>query len=112
FSPDKYLLLLPRTAQDTLDFTGPKINLGSKMILDATSEGDQSGSRLADARSNNTLRATPRMRGSREAGNLKKIDERIFDCRIWEDALFAVKIKRGPDDAAKEILKELLQRDE
>ena len=30
------VIIIPKTSQDTLDFTGPKINYGSKMILDAT----------------------------------------------------------------------------
>ncbi|HRY30264.1 MAG TPA: UbiD family decarboxylase, partial [Elusimicrobiota bacterium] len=40
FDPREDLLVLPGTSQDTLDFTGPKMNLGSKMILDATRDGD------------------------------------------------------------------------
>lgn len=39
FDPRRDFILLPSTSQDTLDFTGPKMNLGSKMILDATSSG-------------------------------------------------------------------------
>jgi UbiD family decarboxylase len=37
FDPTEDFILLPGTAQDTLDFTSFKMNLGSKMILDATS---------------------------------------------------------------------------
>jgi menaquinone biosynthesis decarboxylase len=37
FTPSEDFILLPGTAQDTLDFTSFKMNLGSKMILDATS---------------------------------------------------------------------------
>lgn len=36
FDPTEDFILLPGTAQDTLDFTSFKMNLGSKMILDAT----------------------------------------------------------------------------
>lgn len=36
FDPTDDFILLPGTAQDTLDFTSFKMNLGSKMILDAT----------------------------------------------------------------------------
>lgn len=36
FDPSEDFILLPGTAQDTLDFTSFKMNLGSKMILDAT----------------------------------------------------------------------------
>jgi 4-hydroxy-3-polyprenylbenzoate decarboxylase len=37
FDPSRDFLLLPRVPQDTLDFTSYSMNLGSKMILDATS---------------------------------------------------------------------------
>ncbi len=37
FNPAHDFLLLSTTSQDTLDFTSFKMNLGSKMILDATS---------------------------------------------------------------------------
>lgn len=36
FNPAEDFLLLPGTSQDTLDFTSFKMNLGSKMIIDAT----------------------------------------------------------------------------
>ncbi|MBK8126924.1 MAG: menaquinone biosynthesis decarboxylase [Elusimicrobia bacterium] len=36
FDPSEDFILIPGTAQDTLDFTSFKMNLGSKMILDAT----------------------------------------------------------------------------
>ncbi|MBK8576032.1 MAG: UbiD family decarboxylase [Elusimicrobia bacterium] len=36
FDPAEDFILIPGTAQDTLDFTSFKMNLGSKMILDAT----------------------------------------------------------------------------
>lgn len=36
FDPADDFILIPGTAQDTLDFTSFKMNLGSKMILDAT----------------------------------------------------------------------------
>jgi 4-hydroxy-3-polyprenylbenzoate decarboxylase len=38
FKPSRDFLLLPGTAMDTLDFTGHGLNLGSKMILDATGD--------------------------------------------------------------------------
>jgi 4-hydroxybenzoate decarboxylase subunit C len=44
FDPKDDFTLLPATAQDTLDFTGPAMNLGSKMILDATS-GSEKGTK-------------------------------------------------------------------
>ncbi|MBZ0268841.1 UbiD family decarboxylase, partial [bacterium] len=40
FEPSEDFLLLPRVPFDTLDFTSGTMNLGSKMVLDATSPGD------------------------------------------------------------------------
>jgi UbiD family decarboxylase len=37
FNPEHDALILPGTPQDSLDFTGPSMNLGSKLILDFTS---------------------------------------------------------------------------
>jgi 4-hydroxy-3-polyprenylbenzoate decarboxylase len=39
FEPARDCLTLPHTAADTLDFTGPRMNHGSKMILDLTGPG-------------------------------------------------------------------------
>ena len=38
FDPSRDAILLPNTSADTLDFTGPRMNRGSKMILDLTGE--------------------------------------------------------------------------
>jgi UbiD family decarboxylase len=38
FRPSRDFLLLPGTSMDTLDFTGPSLNLGSKMVIDATGD--------------------------------------------------------------------------
>lgn len=40
FDPQEDFLMLPGTAQDTLDFTSFKMNLGSKMVLDATASSE------------------------------------------------------------------------
>jgi UbiD family decarboxylase len=42
FDPQDDLYLIAPTAQDTLDFTGPAMNEGSRMIIDATSTGKTS----------------------------------------------------------------------
>lgn len=41
FDPEEDFTLLARTAMDTLDFTSFQINLGSKMILNATERSDR-----------------------------------------------------------------------
>ncbi len=77
FDPHFDFVLLPKVALDTLDFTSFKIELGSKMILDATRKN----------------------RPQRKRIPLKKIDfktfdQRILDGQIVEDCLALVKVRR------------------
>ncbi|MBI2964764.1 MAG: UbiD family decarboxylase [Chloroflexi bacterium] len=43
FDPREDFLLIARTAADTLDFTGEKLHHGSKMVIDATGQGQANG---------------------------------------------------------------------
>jgi len=43
FDPAGDFILLPGVPLDTLDFTGPKMNLGSKIVIDATPRPDEPG---------------------------------------------------------------------
>lgn len=93
FRPEKDFILLPGTSQDTLDFTGPRINRGSKMILDATSKGK-------------TERAPAEARP-----DLRKLDGRILGSRIWEDCLLAVQVKDGGREVVEKLVREPGLRD-
>ncbi len=73
FNPADDWMLLPGTPQDTLDFTSFKMNLGSKMILDATSLG--------------TRRPPPRS----ERPDRVNVDGLDLPSRNWRDALLAVR---------------------
>lgn len=77
FNPAEDWILLPGTPQDTLDFTSFKMNLGSKMILDATSLGPQN-------------QPTTSARPSRV-----EVDGVEFPARNWRDALLVVRTS-GP----------------
>lgn len=90
FEPEQDFILLPGTAQDTLDFTGQKMNRGSKIILDATSNG-----------SPQSIVHRPQF----EPKDLKSVDWRILGCRVVEDTLLVVQVK----EKGKEILKKLLE---
>ncbi len=73
--------LLAKVPLDTLDFTSFKMELGSKMIIDAT-------------------RKTGRQRGSAgrkrySTGSLKSIDRRILEAEIIEDCLLLAKVSQG-----------------
>lgn len=74
FDPKDDFILLPGTSQDTLDFTSFKMNLGSKMILDATSQG-QSPQRPA----------LPR--------GLPELGPDVLSKRNWRDSMLIVRVK-------------------
>jgi len=84
FDPHYDFVMIPKVPLDTLDFTSYKMNLGSKMILDATrknrppSEQDHRDSDLTRLRE--------------QVAALSSLDKRILDAQLIEDALLLVKI--------------------
>jgi 4-hydroxy-3-polyprenylbenzoate decarboxylase len=87
FDPREDFILLPGTAQDTLDFTSFKMNLGSKMILDATSFGKE----------------------RRPRPDLPPVDIRepgVISYRNWNDALLAVRVKSDGRGVLERLLKD------
>ena len=101
FDPEKDFTLLSRTAQDTLDFTGPKMNHGSKMILDAT--GSVPGWNSIHQSVSADL-----------AGSAARSDPRVLECRLMEGTLLVARVRRAAGDEPKgrEILAGLLSRPE
>ncbi len=97
FEPKHDFILLPGISQDTLDFTGPRINFGSKMILDATKLGTL----------HNSAPQNPNPQTDTNL-NFHSVDPNIIDSRVMEGTLLVVKVNQG----GREILKRLLQRPE
>ncbi len=93
FDPAEDLLVLHRTSQDTLDFTGSEMNMGSKMIVDATSS--------AARRASSPAPSADLPAGFEQAG--------AKEFRMLEGTLLAVKCACG---RGREVLKELLGRRE
>ena len=113
FDPAEDLLLFHRTALDTLDFTSMEMNLGSKMIIDATSlssstlipqpplphTGEGRGGRLR-AESSRPGRYVTTGRRSKKISLIPHVPG-VADFRIWEDALLAVKVSQQRGTAVK-----------
>ncbi len=108
FDPHYDFVMIPKVPLDTLDFTSYKMNLGSKMILDATRKIERvtndSGFRIQDS-------------------GLREIDRRILDVNLVDETLLLVKVKspltthQSPITADEpqtgiEVLKKFLSRDE
>jgi len=83
FDPHFDFVMIPRVPMDTLDFTSFKMNLGSKMIVDATRKQKQPEEGKGQPN---------RDRRSDQIQHLKSIDPRIVDINLVHDTLLLVKV--------------------
>jgi menaquinone biosynthesis decarboxylase len=93
FDPSEDFLLLPGTALDTLDFTSYTMNLGSKMIIDATRKPKT---------------PAPRKLVLTERGlhALKEKDHRISGWRLWDETLLVVQVKSEGRKVLENLVRE------
>ncbi len=92
FDPGGDFILLPGVPLDTLDFTGPKMNLGSKVVIDATPRPDEP--------------QAPRPSLSPDVvQGLAAGVPGISDAFLWEESLLAVTV-RGD---GRQVLARLLE---
>lgn len=83
FDPHYDFVMIPKVPMDTLDFTSFTMNLGSKMILDATKK-----QRPAEE----TRSLLDRDRRTEQVQQLKSLDPRITDINLVHDTLLLVKV--------------------
>jgi 4-hydroxy-3-polyprenylbenzoate decarboxylase len=96
FDAARDFLLLPGTSMDTLDFTSFKMNLGSKMVIDAT--GDS---------------GPPPPMSRRPTGDrldLETASPAVRRHRILEDCMLVIQIRRDENARGRPILEDLVQR--
>jgi 4-hydroxy-3-polyprenylbenzoate decarboxylase len=86
FDPHYDFVMIPRVPLDTLDFTSYTMNLGSKMVVDATRKRDP-GSRRQDV--------AEKERRISHITHLRSFDPRIRDINLVHDTLLLVKVT-GP----------------
>jgi 4-hydroxy-3-polyprenylbenzoate decarboxylase len=89
FDPHYDFLLVQNVPLDTLDFTSYTMNMGSKMLIDATQKmpSTASGGNYPTRRPNEFYERT-----GRAAQSLPDIDSRIREYRVIEEALLVVKV--------------------
>lgn len=93
FDPHFDFVLLPRVPLDTLDFTSFVMELGSKMIVDATRKNRPPGTG----------------RGSRiDEKGVRSFDRRIRDVAVMDDTMMLVKVARD----GRNIVEKLVRRKE
>ena len=92
FDPHYDFIMLPKVPLDTLDFTSYKMNLGSKMILDATRKGKQRPKYSATKKVEYAIQHLP------------SHDRRIIEATLIEDTLLLVKVKNDGAAVVKKLL--------
>ena len=97
FDPHYDFVMIPRVPLDTLDFTSFTMNLGSRMVVDATRKQRPGGRQEGLASLRNTGPG-----GLLE--DLRSIDPRIVDLRFVHEALLLVKVTGG----GMEVLRKLV----
>jgi len=108
FDPHYDALLIPNVALDTLDFTSYTMNLGSKLLIDATEKmkSSASGGKYPPRKPNTYVERT-----GRAVEDPKNIDLRIRESRVLEDTLLVVKIegnRDGPEGTLLHAVKKLV----
>ena len=94
FDPAYDFIMIPKVPLDTLDFTSYKMNLGSKMIMDATRSGN------TDNRMKNPKPEIDRV--------INVIDNRIYDWNLLGETLLVVTVH----DDGRDVVNKLIKSDE
>ncbi len=102
FDPHFDFVMIPKVPLDTLDFTSFKMNLGSKMILDATVKGRRAegGEQRAKSEEREVI--------DRVLAHLPREFSAIMETRLVEEALLVVKVR----EAGRGIVEQLVRMPE
>lgn len=92
FDPHFDFVMIPKVPLDTLDFTSFTMNLGSKMIIDAT-EKKKPKQKINVKKLNEAVKT------------LSSFDRRIIDARLVEGAFLLLKVKKEGNAVIKKIVK-------
>ena len=83
FDPHHDFVMIPKVPLDTLDFTSFTMNLGSKMIIDATRK---------QRPREETTGSIDRARRDEQINQMRSLDPRILDINLVHDTLLLVKV--------------------
>ncbi len=95
FDPHYDFVLIPKVPLDTLDFTSFKMELGSKMILDATKDHRAPGA--AEPRGKRTGRA--------HVSEIRSADRRITDAFIVDQCILLLKVEGNGRAVVEKMVK-------
>lgn len=103
FDPHYDFIMIPKVPLDTLDFTSFKMNLGSKMVIDAT-KSDERRRQNAELRIDGSTRLTTENGELRIREALRRFSIEHNDFKLIENTLLVVKVKNN----GREILEKLV----
>ncbi len=108
FDPRYDFLLLSNTAMDTLDFTSYTMNMGSKMLLDATEKlsATSSGGKYPERKPSDCFART-----GKTPEDPKNLNYRIQEWKVLEDVLLVVKIAATTNSAIGDAQEKTIGRE-
>ncbi|MFQ5685827.1 MAG: menaquinone biosynthesis decarboxylase [Candidatus Scalindua sp.] len=94
FDPTYDFIMIPKVPLDTLDFTSYKMNLGSKMIMDATKKCGLQNKKSEIRNPKSEIDHT-----------IKTIDNRVSDWNLLSETLLVVTVKENGRDVVSKLTK-------
>lgn len=96
FDPHYDFIMIPKVPLDTLDFTSFKMNLGSKMIIDATGKSDSPEDKTSGMNLDyNQIKKV-----------LMKVNPSIREFNTFEESLLVVKIEKNSRETVEKLVKQ------
>jgi 4-hydroxy-3-polyprenylbenzoate decarboxylase len=92
FDPTEDALIIPGVPLDTLDFTSYTMNLGSKLIINATRKGKATARKVVMSQIVNS--------------DLKRKDPRILGWHVWDDTLLVVKVAKEGRKVVEQLVRD------
>jgi 4-hydroxy-3-polyprenylbenzoate decarboxylase len=104
FDPHYDFVMIPKVPLDTLDFTSFKMNLGSKMILDAPTHGAEGRAQGVEGGGEKGGKGERETMG-RVVSRLAREYPEIREGRVYQETLLAVKVKGEGRRAITELVR-------
>jgi UbiD family decarboxylase len=116
FDPHRDFVMIPKVPLDTLDFTSFTMNLGSKMVVDATRKpgrsatvsvpGDTSAGGASSAGEASGLRRHGSAFAEAIVRDARSFDPRILDAAFPQETVLVIKVRAGGRELVEKFVKD------
>jgi UbiD family decarboxylase len=100
FDPHRDFVMIPKVPLDTLDFTSFTMNLGSKMIVDATRKPGRAPDEAASRQGRDPSHADAILRDARA------FDSRVVDAAFPQETILVVKVRAAGREIVEKLVKD------